>query len=198
MCFSFKMRRFSASANSQQEGPTARLYTAAYSVTYIGFCVCRSSVRFRITRRDMPRRQEILLKSVIYITVSSPALHVNHMYQVEETRPDQMEETRWEGQNFSEVVAPQEEEDEETWVINCCNKRELFCWTKLSISKVTECVVLGGRRIIKKKEQWWKQTIRGETELLGENPVPIQHLSPQIQNGLGWDQIRPSRLQTAK
>jgi len=26
---------------------------------------------------------------------------------------DQMEETRWEGQNFSEVVAPQEEEEEE-------------------------------------------------------------------------------------
>ena len=25
-------------------------------------------------------------------------------------KPDQMEETRWEGQNFSEVVAPQEEE----------------------------------------------------------------------------------------
>ena len=28
-------------------------------------------------------------------------------------KPDQMEETRWEGQNFSEVVAPQEEEEEE-------------------------------------------------------------------------------------
>jgi len=27
-------------------------------------------------------------------------------------KPDQMEETRWEGQNFSEVVAPQEEEEE--------------------------------------------------------------------------------------
>jgi len=28
-------------------------------------------------------------------------------------KPDQMEENRWEGQNFSEVVAPQEEEEEE-------------------------------------------------------------------------------------
>jgi hypothetical protein len=28
-------------------------------------------------------------------------------------KPDQMEETSWEGQNFSEVVAPQEEEEEE-------------------------------------------------------------------------------------
>jgi len=28
-------------------------------------------------------------------------------------KPDQMEETRWEGQTFSEVVAPQEEEEEE-------------------------------------------------------------------------------------
>jgi hypothetical protein len=28
-------------------------------------------------------------------------------------KPDQMEETRWEGQNFSEVVAPQEEEEVE-------------------------------------------------------------------------------------
>ena len=27
-------------------------------------------------------------------------------------KPDQMEETRWEGQNFSEVVAPQKEEEE--------------------------------------------------------------------------------------
>jgi len=29
-------------------------------------------------------------------------------------KPDQMEETRWEGQNFSEVLAPQEEEEEDT------------------------------------------------------------------------------------
>jgi len=29
-------------------------------------------------------------------------------------KPDQVEETRWEGQNFSEVVAPQSEE-EEVW-----------------------------------------------------------------------------------
>jgi len=28
-------------------------------------------------------------------------------------KPDQMEETRWEGQNFSEVVAPQDEDEEE-------------------------------------------------------------------------------------
>jgi hypothetical protein len=28
-------------------------------------------------------------------------------------KPTQMEETCWEGQNFSEVVAPQEEEEEE-------------------------------------------------------------------------------------
>ena len=28
-------------------------------------------------------------------------------------KPDQMEETGWEGQNFSEVVAPQEEDEEE-------------------------------------------------------------------------------------
>jgi len=29
-------------------------------------------------------------------------------------KPDQMEETRWEGQNFSEIVEPQEEEEERT------------------------------------------------------------------------------------
>jgi len=28
-------------------------------------------------------------------------------------RPDQMEDTRWEGQNFSEIVAPEEEEKED-------------------------------------------------------------------------------------
>ena len=28
-------------------------------------------------------------------------------------RPDQMEDTRWESQNFSEVVAPQKKEEEE-------------------------------------------------------------------------------------
>jgi hypothetical protein len=27
-------------------------------------------------------------------------------------KPDQIEETRWEGQNFPEVVAPQEEEED--------------------------------------------------------------------------------------
>jgi hypothetical protein len=27
-------------------------------------------------------------------------------------KPDQMEETPWQGQNFSEVVAPEEEEDQ--------------------------------------------------------------------------------------
>ena len=31
-------------------------------------------------------------------------------------KPDQMEETRWEGQNFSEVVAPQEEKEEEAGI----------------------------------------------------------------------------------
>jgi hypothetical protein len=33
-------------------------------------------------------------------------------------KPDQMEETRWEGQNFSEVVAPQEEEEEDFFFEN--------------------------------------------------------------------------------
>ena len=46
-------------------------------------------------------------------------------------------------------------------------------------------------------EPWWKQTIRGKTEVLGEKPVPNQHLPPQITNGLGCDRIRPSRLQPA-
>jgi len=32
-------------------------------------------------------------------------------------KPDQMEETRWEGQNFSEVVAPQEEEEKEEFFL---------------------------------------------------------------------------------
>jgi len=31
-------------------------------------------------------------------------------------KPDQMEETHWEGQNFSQVVVPQEEEEEEEHV----------------------------------------------------------------------------------
>jgi len=32
-------------------------------------------------------------------------------------KPDQVERIRWEGQNFSEVVAPQEEEEEEcVWI----------------------------------------------------------------------------------
>jgi hypothetical protein len=50
-------------------------------------------------------------------------------------KPDRREETRWEGQNFSEVVAPQEEEEEEeedttnTAVMNL----HVFFWTVLSI-----------------------------------------------------------------
>ena len=34
-------------------------------------------------------------------------------------KPDQMEETHWEGQNFSEVVVPQEEEEEEVYMYVC-------------------------------------------------------------------------------
>ena len=37
-------------------------------------------------------------------------------------KPDQMEETRWEGQNFSEVVALQEEEEEEEEVVCECTE----------------------------------------------------------------------------
>ena len=33
-------------------------------------------------------------------------------------RPDQMEDTCWEGQNFSEVVARQKEEEEEVFIHN--------------------------------------------------------------------------------
>jgi hypothetical protein len=49
-------------------------------------------------------------------------------------------------------------------------------------------------------EHWWKQTIlqEGKTELVGEKAIPILHLPPQITNGLGYDQIRTPRLQTAK
>ena len=36
-------------------------------------------------------------------------------------KPDQVEETRWEGPNFSEVVVPQEEEEEE-------EKEDLLSW----------------------------------------------------------------------
>ena len=35
-------------------------------------------------------------------------------------KPDQMEETRWEGQNFSEVVAPQEEEEVMFFLLLLC------------------------------------------------------------------------------
>ena len=40
-------------------------------------------------------------------------------------KPDQMEETRWEGQNFPEVVAPQEEEEEEEGDVDLCSS--WFC-----------------------------------------------------------------------
>ena len=36
-------------------------------------------------------------------------------------KPDQMEEIRWEGQNFSEVVVPQEEEEEECFHVMAVN-----------------------------------------------------------------------------
>jgi len=32
-------------------------------------------------------------------------------------KPDRMEETRWEGQNFSEVVAPEEEKEEDIYEV---------------------------------------------------------------------------------
>jgi hypothetical protein len=37
----------------------------------------------------------------------------NNKLEGQHQKPDQMKETRWEGQNFYEVVAPQEEEEEE-------------------------------------------------------------------------------------
>jgi len=57
------MRKFSSSAKPHQEGPTAVGCTQLL-IQYIGsrFCTWRASVRFPITRRDMPRRKEILLK----------------------------------------------------------------------------------------------------------------------------------------
>jgi len=45
-------------------------------------------------------------------------------------KPDQMEETRWEDQNFSEVVAPQEEEEEE----------EEECWHSWTVEDGWECI----------------------------------------------------------
>jgi len=45
---------------------------------------------------------------------------------------DQTEETRWEGQNFSEVVAPQEEEEYVTWFIFVHSKCGCFTFHKIS------------------------------------------------------------------
>ena len=42
-------------------------------------------------------------------------------------KPDQMEETSWEGQNFYEVVAPQEEEEEEDLINYSDHYHLLIC-----------------------------------------------------------------------
>ena len=44
-------------------------------------------------------------------------------------KPDQMEETCWEGQNFSEVVVPQEEEDEEEEECRIPRMMRLKCYS---------------------------------------------------------------------
>jgi hypothetical protein len=48
-------------------------------------------------------------------------------------KPDHMEETRWEGQNFSEVVAPQEEKEEEDTTNTAVMNLQVFFWNVLSI-----------------------------------------------------------------
>jgi len=44
-----------------------------------------------------------------------------------------MEETRWEGQNVSEVVAPQEEKEEEDTTNTAVMNLHVFFWNVLSI-----------------------------------------------------------------
>ena len=64
-CFPFKKIIFSAWTNRQHEGPTAvGLRNCLYNILAAAFCTWRTTVRFRITRRDMPRRQEIRLKCI--------------------------------------------------------------------------------------------------------------------------------------
>jgi hypothetical protein len=41
-------------------------------------------------------------------------------------KPDQMEEIRWEGQNVSEVVAPQDEEEADRKTTSCTKYEALF------------------------------------------------------------------------
>ena len=48
-------------------------------------------------------------------------------------KPDQMEETRWEGQNFSEVVVPQEDEEVR-------NKVKKFRFTKFLDFSIVTCL----------------------------------------------------------
>jgi hypothetical protein len=54
-----------------------------------------------------------MLQTLFYLTT---ALHYNkdenNKLERLHQKPDQMEEIRWEGQNFSQIVAPQEEEEE--------------------------------------------------------------------------------------
>jgi len=48
-------------------------------------------------------------------------------------KPDQIEETRWEGQNVSEVVVPQEEEEESKIVASYkCQLRHWYAVNNLS------------------------------------------------------------------
>ena len=43
-------------------------------------------------------------------------------------------------------------------------------------------------------EQWWNDTDRGKTEVLGQKPVPVPLSRPQISNGLTWNQARDSAV----
>jgi hypothetical protein len=42
----------------------------------------------------------------------------NNKLEGQHQKPDHIEETRWEGQNFSEVVAPEEEEEVKNMFVN--------------------------------------------------------------------------------
>jgi hypothetical protein len=58
----------------------------------------------------------------------------------------------------------------------------MFCWTKLSICKAKDCVVLVEDEWNVNMERWWKQTVTGETEVLGRacQQFNISHRQSQM------------------
>jgi hypothetical protein len=113
-------------------------------------------------------------------------------------KPDQMEETRWEGQNFSEVVARQEEEEEEEEEISSfILAMDALCCVCLQAGEVLDILMLAKLRIVLWRCLWliyidlqlYIYLFRLSYWCLCSGLVPLRIISRQEKNTTGISRL---------